>query len=69
MAPPNLAYVLPYYLTDASIVLPDEMALQSATGNVEIQLQKSPDLTNWFSAVAIPVANSTTTFYRIRIAQ
>jgi hypothetical protein len=66
---PALGYILPFYLTDSSLVLPSQMALQSATGNVEVQIQKSSDLTNWYSSVAIPATNNTQTFYRLRIQQ
>ena len=66
---PNEAFTLPYYITDQAVVLPDQVALQSPTGNFEIQLQKSSDLANWFPSVELPASGDVKAFYRIRISK
>lgn len=66
---PDTAYAIPYYLTDQALVLPDGSALQSPTGNFEIQMQKSLDLTNWFPSIVLPTSRDAKAFYRLRVAK
>jgi hypothetical protein len=66
---PNEAYTLPYYIADQAVVLPDQAALQSPTGNFEVQLQKSSDLANWYPSVVLPASGAVKAFYRIEISK
>jgi len=64
---PYLAYTLPYYIADQAVVLPDQSALQTPTGNFAVQLQKSSDLANWYPSVVLPTSSDVKSFYRIEI--
>jgi hypothetical protein len=65
----NKAAVFSYFFTEDALVLPELKLLQGPTGNFQIGVDKSSDLTNWFPVIIHNTADEQKAFYRLRLTK
>jgi len=65
----GLTMAFSYYLLEDFFVVPHSGLLQGPTGNFDITIEKSADLTNWFPAVIHPTSDDQQAFYRLKLSR
>lgn len=63
------AAVYSYYFTEHAVVVPEPPLILGPTGNFQVGVDKSLDLTNWNPVILHNTANDQKAFYRLRISR